>query len=931
MVNAVELKVNGRNVTAHDPEQSLLSFLRNELGLVGAKDGCSKGQCGACTVIVDRQAVRSCLKKMKDLAGAEVETIEGLEKDGVLHPLQQAFLKLSAYQCGFCTPGMIMQAKWLLDNNPNPTVEEVRQGLKQHICRCTGYKKIVEAVLLAAKVLRGEAVIDLEEDTGAMGARCVRTDGYAKVTGKPVYTDDYKLVKPLQGKFVWPAYPHARVLSVDVSEARKMPGVAAVATYDDIPGRKIFGQGYFPQQPIIAKDIVRFVGDPVAVVYAETEAEALAAVKMVHVEYEPLPVLTDMDEAMEPDAMRIYPEYEDGNICSHDHTHKGSIERGFAISDVIVEGEYETSPIDHAYMEPDAALAHYDEDGRLTVHGSVQNPLGLRRELAECLGLEEDRVRVLNHPNGGAFGGREEPSVHIQAALGTLMTGRPVRIVFTREEVNFFTTKRHGMRLRYKLGATKDGKIQAIQVKTVGDTGAYASSGAFVLFRACVFGAGCYAIPNACMDTYAVYTNNTTAGSMRGFGSTQPAVPLESLVDQLAEKLGMDPFTIRRINALSFGKQTITGHVIDYSCGYLECLDAIEARLKRDGLPAPSGPHKKVGWGVASSMKNVGLGSGCPDNAWAQMRLAKDGRFELMAGGVECGQGHDTVVVQIAAEALGVSPRNIVIRPVDSNYTMEAGITTASRQTFVSGNACKGAASVFRQNLLRTASALTGVSEGLLDLDKDGIHHVKGDPSVSMTFRELAEKAEKAGMEVYEKFFYEAPQTHPYHACSDNFDNKMVENRLHFAYCFCAQCVVVEVDELTGAVEVLRVYAANDVGRAVNPALVEGQIEGGVAMGIGMALSERFVQKDGVVVTKDLASLRVPRSTDIPMHIEPVMIEEGHPYGPFGAKGMGELPLNATAPAILNAVYNAVGVRINRLPIDRQKLAEEIRKKQAQD
>lgn len=924
-MSEIKLFVNRNEVIATDPDKTLLRFLREDLGLVGAKDGCSKGQCGTCTVIVNGKTTPSCMHKMGKLEGAQVETIEGLEQDGKLHPIQQAFLKLSAYQCGFCTPGMIMQAKWFLDQNPNPTRQEVREALKGHICRCTGYVKIIDAVMLAAEVLRGETTITLDEG-GAMGANRIRTDGYAKVTGHPVYTDDFKLVKPLQGKMVWPKYPHANILKVDVEEAKKMPGVKAVATYDDVPGRKDFGQGMFTQQPVICGQKVRFVGDPVAVVYAETEAQALAAVEKVHVEYEPLPLVTDPEEAMKPESPKLYEEYENGNLLSHAHTHKGSVEYGFAISDVIVEDDYETQCIEHAYMEPDAALSEYDENGKLTVYGSVQNPLGLQRDICACLDLPEEKVRVVIRPNGGAFGGREEPSVHIQAALGTLMTGRPVRMVFSREEMNFFTTKRHAMRLHYKLGATKDGKIQAIQARTVGDTGAYASSGEFVLFRSCVFGAGCYAIPNAWMDSYAVYTNNVTAGSMRGFGSTQPAVPLETLVDRLGEKLGMDPFEIRRINGLSFGKQTITGHVIDYSCGFLECLDAVEKRLKEEGLPAPSGPHKKVGYGVAASMKNVGLGSGAPDHAWAQMKLDDDGKFLLMAGGVECGQGHDTVVVQIAAEMMGVSSNLIEIKIIDSDYTLDAGITTASRQTFVSGNACKAVAAHFREALITFAAETLGVSRGMLQMNDEGIYHIT-DASCRISFADLAKAAKAAGVTIHEKYHYNAPQTHPYHDCSDNFDNKMVENRLHFSYCFSAQAVVVEVDELTGKVKVLRVYAANDVGKAVNPALVEGQIEGGVAMGLGMALSENFIQKDAQVVTKDLASLKLPKTVDMPETLECLVIEEGHPYGPFGAKGMGELPLNATAPAILNAIYNAVGVRINKLPINSAELARKIQEK----
>lgn len=914
----IKFSLNGKEITAAvDPKMSLLRYLRDELGMVGAKDGCSRSQCGACMVIVNQKAVTACSVKLGKLQGAQVETIEGLAQGGQLHPLQTSFMKLSAFQCGFCTPGMIMAAKALLDSNPDPTPDEVRFALRRNICRCTGYKKIVEAVLLAADIINGRCKIDIDEYSGVVGDRAVRTDALRKVTGKPVYTDDYKLVKPLQGKMLFSKYPHAKVLAVDVSQARKQPGVAYIATYDDVPGRKDFGQGMFPQQPVIAGNVVRFVGDPVAVVYAETEEQAYAAMEHIHVEYEPLPVLTTPEEAMAEGACKIY---EEGNLLKHIHTHKGSVERAFATADFIVEDTYSVGAIDHAYMEPDAALAEYDENGLLTVYGSVQNPMGLRRDLAACLAMDESKLRVVTRPNGGAFGGREEPSVHIQAALGTLLTGRPVRMVFTREELNIFSTKRHAMKMHYKLGATKDGTITAIQANTVGDTGAYASSGEFVLFRACVFGAGPYAIPNACMDSYAVYTNNVTAASMRGFGSTQPCVAMESMVDRLAEKCGLDPFEIRRRNGLDIGKQTITGHVIDYSVGFKEALDKVEAALRKDGLPEPSGPHKKIGVGIAGSMKNVGLGSGCEDAAWAQMRLGQDGMIELLAGAVECGQGHDTVAVQIAAQTLGVSMNRIRILPIDSTVSMDGGITTASRQTFVSGNAVKTVSAMFRGSMLRMAARISGIEEGYLECGEDGIFDVREGHAPILSYGQLAEQTEKLHEKLYEKYYYIAPQTSPIHECSDNPSNDMVGHRLHFSYCFGVQAVIVEVDEDTGEVRVLRVYAANDVGRAINPALVEGQIEGGVAMGIGYALSEKFEMKDGYVLTKQIKDMGIPHTMDVPLDIRPILVEEIHPYGPYGAKGMGELPLNATAPAIMNAIYQATGVRVTELPITPQKL-----------
>lgn len=918
----VTLTINGEQITTSKEEMKLLDFLREELGLIGAKNGCSTGHCGSCTVIIDGKATRSCLKKVKKLEGAVVETIEGIGKQDNLHPLQIAFLKQNAYQCGFCTPGIIMSVKALLDKNQNPTVEEIKNALKHNICRCTGYKKIVEAVLLAASIIRGEQHVDLFECDGKVGDRAVRIDGINKVMGRAVYTDDYKLKKSLQGKMLFSEYPHAKILSIDIEEAKKMPGVAAIALYEDVPGRKDFGQGLFTQQPVIAGDIVRFVGDPVAVVYAESEEQAYAALGKINVEYEPLPIITTIQEALAKDS---YPIYEDGNVLKHIHTHKGDVKRGFAKSDVIVEQVFNTQCVDHGYLEPDAAHAQYDEKGRIKVYGATQSPKHMLNDLCACLGLSEDKVVFVTRPNGGAFGGREEPSVHIQAALGTLMTGRPVRMVFTREELNKFSVKRHAMRLHYKLGATKDGKILAIEVKTHGDTGAYASSGEFVLYRACAFAAGPYTIPNACIDTYAVYTNNVTAASMRGFGSTQPCVAMETTLDILAEKCGVSPIEIRRINGLDQGKQTVTGHVVDYAVGFQDAITAIENEIESEGIPKPSKPGRKVGIGYAGCMKNVGLGCGVEDAAWAQMRLEPNGKITILAGGVECGQGHDTIIAQIAAEEIGVSMSQFNIAPINSEYSLDGGITTASRLTFVSGNAVRTVSSIFRDKMLKYAAKELDISVSTLEIYSKGIRSI--DQKICISFGEFAKAVYDNADEIYEKYYYIAPKTSPMKECSDNYSNDMVENRLHFSYCFGVQAVIIEVDESTGETEVLRVFAAHDVGKAINPALVEGQIEGGVAMGIGYALSEEFVMKDGYVESKTFGKLGIPDITQIPTDIRAIIIEDNHPYGPYGAKGMAELPLNATAPAILNAIYNAVGIRVEAIPINPKKLAELIKQK----
>ena len=915
----IKLFVNETAVEATDPDMSLMIFLREELGLISVRNGCAAGQCGACTVIVDGKAREACAINLGGLAGAKVQTVESLAAGDKLHPLQKAFMKLSAFQCGFCTGGMIMAAKALLDKNPSPTTEDVRQGLKRNICRCTGYKKVVDAVLLAAAVIRGETEIDLNENRGMMGDNAIRTDAIAKVTGRKVFTDDYKLDRPLQAKFKFPDVPHGKVLSVDISKAEKMPGVVKIARHADIPGRKIFGQGMVPQQPVIAGDIVRYIGDPVAVVYAESEAQACAAVDKIIVEYKELPLITSPEQALAEDAHPIFPE---GNLLSHNHTRKGDTERGFELSEVIVEGEFETPFIDHGYLEPDAALAEYDEQGRIVVYGSVQNPMGLVRDICACLDLPEDKVIVVTRHCGGAFGGREEPSVHIQAALGTLLTGRPVRMVFSREELNRFSTKRHPMKLHYKIGAAKDGRLLAMKIKITGDTGAYMSSGEYVLFRSCVYSAGPYEVPNAWVDTYAVYTNNVPDASMRGFGSPQPCAAVETMMDALAEKCGLSPIEIRRINGLAPGKQTLTGHVIDYACGFQAALDAIETALKRDGTPKPSARGKKVGVGIACAMKNVGLGSGMEDAAWAQMKLAEDGGFTLYAGGVEMGQGHDTVVVQIAAQALGLPMNRLRIAPVNSEYSLDGGISTASRLTFVSGNACKMAALAFKESLLKFASRESGIPACLLILDESGIKTKEADGGWSVTFENLAKAAYEKNDIPYEKYYYIAPATAPMKECSDNPSGAKEEYRLHFSYCYSAQAVVAEVDENTGEVTVLKVYAASDTGKAVNPALVEGQIEGGVVMGIGYALSEEFKMINGMIGSPSFKDLGILNSSQVPYEIESIIIEDDHQDGPYGAKGMGELPMNATAPAILNAIYDAVGVRVKKLPIRPSELIE---------
>lgn len=918
----IALTVNGKRVVAKDPEKTLLNFVREDLGLVGAKDGCSRGQCGTCTVIVNGKAVRSCTRKMKALEGAVVETIEGLADGDNLHPIQIAFLKCHAYQCGFCTPGIIMATKALLDSNPHPTDDEIKHALRFNICRCTGYVQIIEAIRLAIDIIDGKETVDLFDCRGWVGESPVTKKGIERVTGKALFTDDFKLDNALQGRLMFPKYPHAKILSIDTSEAMKQPGVVFIATHKDIPGYKFFSQEIYPQQ-ILAIDKVRFIGDPIAVVYAETAQQAYDAMKYIHVEYEVLPVIATAAQGYAEDSVRVHEEYP--NNYSSTHISKGNVERGFAKSDIIVEEDIKTQTVEHGSLEPDAAMAEIDEKGRVVVYGSAQNPTKVRTDVAAALGVKQDKIRNITLPSGGAFGKREDQICHIFAALGAFLTKRPVRVILTRNEVNAYTTKRHAIDFHYKVGATKDGKLTAMQTHTIGDTGAYSSLGDYLMSCTASMGSGPYDVPNVDFNSHAVFTNKVIGGCFRGYGSTQVAVAVEVIMDRIAEKCGISPFEIRKINGLDTGKQTPSGQIIEYSCGFQAALDAVEKALEKDGIPQPSEPGKKIGIGIAGAFKNMGYGNGMEDGAGAMIHLTTDGKLELLTGGVELGQGHDTIVCQVAAETLGVNYNDINIGPVDDDVSpYSTGSTSASRMSYISGNAVRTCCIKFKDKLLNYVGEKTNISEGFLDCDTTGVFDCRKNSTFKMSFADIGKILEENGDTLKEEYYYVAGECFPPNENGDNIDQDMVNHKIVNAYIFAAQAVIVEVDEETGKVDVLRVYAADDCGRAINPALVKGQIYGSVMMGMGYALSEKFVVENGYNVTKEYWELGLPKFTDTP-DIRPIIIEEIHPFGPYGAKGFGEVALNPTAPAILNAIYNAVGVRVNSLPVDQNKLAAAIK------
>ena len=925
MGNKISFIVNERNYTFDNmQEMSLLKFLRDYLGLLGAKNGCNQGHCGTCTVIVDGKAKRACLMKLLKLDGVCIETIENLNKDGKLHPIQEAFIQEGAVQCGFCTPGMVMAAKALLDVNLNPTDEDIKDALKFNICRCTGYASIIRAIKKAALIMSNAFKVIPEKDRSksGIGESPIKKDAYDKVTGKPIFADDIYFDDMIYGKLLLSAHPFAKVKNIDDTKAFKQPGVIKVLTAKDIPGRNGFGL-LNPHQPVLADGIVRYMGDPIALVLAESEEQAEAALKYIAVDYEPLKGVFSPEDGMKEGAPLIH---EDGNVMKHVQVRRGNIDKAFAMADIIIEGTYTTPMVEHAYLEAESAVAKIEEDGTVIVMTASQGSHAFRESISSCLDITEEKVRVIYTPAGGAFGGKEEPTVQIHCALGAMITGRPVKMTLTRQESLIMSTKRHWERMHYRHGATKDGRVIAVEARIIADAGAYESLSQPVVFRSAVVGAGPYDIPNIKIDSYGVYTNHCPGGAFRGFGSTQVAFGAEQQMDKIARALDIDPFTIRKINGLKEGRATITGQVLKGDTGYIQTVEAVEKALEEyhKNIPEP-GAGKRIGIGVASSYKNVGLGAGKKDRAGASIEIDNHGKVYLRVGATDMGQGSDTVLTQMASEVTGISFEDFLVISNDTSQTIDGGVTTASRQTYISGHAVIGAAAKLKRVVNSLFLEVVGVKESDYEFIQGGIRlHKKGKFNANVendfiSYLNLAKMARENKVALKADYIYTAPTTYSLRERADHQPKVPIEKyNIHFAYCFNTQAAIVEVDELSGEVKVLKVIAAQDLGKAIHPQNCHGQLEGAIVMGIGYGLSEEFKLVDGKMITDNLAKLRLPKITDMP-EMQTILIEE-ESDGPFGAKGMGEVPINSTAPAIISAIYDAIGVRIENLPATKEKV-----------
>lgn len=739
--------------------------------------------------------------------------------------------------------------------------------------------------------------------TTVIGQNLPRIDAWDKATGQARYPDDFSMPGMLHAKVVWSEHPHARVRRIDTAKAEAYPGVVRVITYRDVPVNE-YGINIYDQPVLVAEgDKVRWVGDRIALVVAETERAAEEARRLVQVDYEPLPVVTDPREAMKPGAPLVHDEPGDTNVLRHIKIRKGDVEAGFAQSDVIVEGTYVTPYVEHAYLQPEAGLGYIDEQGRVTVVCAAQWPYDDVHQIAHILNLPLEQIREIVPAVGGAFGGREDMFIQHLLALAAYLLRRPVKMAFSREESLTRTGKRHPFYLRHRWGATHDGKLTAVEIEAIADAGAYASTSSVVLANAVTFLAGPYVVPNARIDGYAVYTNNAVTMAMRGFGATQPPVTYEQQMDRLAEALGlatsigsvrglsqaegMDPVELRLKNLFDEGSVAVTGNRMPPGVGIKETLRQAawaagwreeDGRWLRPDLGQPSAPHKRRGIGVACAYKNVGYSFGFDDKTTARVELTLEpsgaiGRARVLVGASDVGEGVHTALAQIAAEMLGVRLEQVEIAPLDTAEVPNAGSSSASRHVYISGNAvlhaCQEAKAKWEAALRAEAGQTRIVAE--------------------YTFHGRS-----------------ARRTTP-------FNPETGQCEPHISYGYGTQIALVEVDTLTGEVDVLKVWAAHDVGRAVNPQMVLGQIGGGVHMGLGYALMEDFIQHEGRAVTRNFAEYVIPTTLDMP-DIVPIIVEVPDPAGPYGAKGVGEMTTLPTAPAILNAIYDAVGVRLERLP-----------------
>jgi CO/xanthine dehydrogenase Mo-binding subunit/aerobic-type carbon monoxide dehydrogenase small subunit (CoxS/CutS family) len=896
-MKTTQIAINGSSleVTAN-PARRLSDVLRDDLGLTGTKVGCDAGDCGACTVLLDDKPVNACMVPIGRLNGHSVVTIEGLDTSGEIESLQQSFLAHGAAQCGICTPGMLVSAAALLRRNTEPTEAEVQDALGGVLCRCTGYRKIVAAVTGAPVPFPD---ISAAPSGKAVGHRATRVDGLPKLNGRDIFGADGAPADALVASIVRSPHHRARFELGDLEAyVDNTSGLVAVFTAVDIPGNNRFG--VIPataDQPVFAESEVRFRGEAVAMIAGEPGAIAGLDLEAFPITWEPLNPVMSIEEALGSDAPRIHLD-RPHNVLTRGLVQRGDIDGSLNGTNVIVEGEWTTGFVEHAYIEPEAGHAVRVAD-HLEVYVSTQSPHLDRRALAEILDLEPEAIQIRPSSVGGGFGSKLDLSVQPYVALAAWKLGRPVRLTYSRPESMRATTKRHPSQINVRLAASPSGKLEAMDFEGTFNTGAYASWGPTVANRVPVHAGGPYIYSSYRARTTAVHTNGPPAGAFRGFGVPQSTIAQEGLFDELADALGMDRLEFRMVNALTEGQPTPTGQVFQTGVGFHDCLASLHPHWERARVEAAeanaNGPSfQKRGVGIAGMWYGCG-NTALPNPSTVRIGLRNDGRVVLFQGAVDIGQGANTVMTQICADSLGVDMATIVRIGPDTDTTPDAGKTSASRQTYVTGNATALAAASLRTRLLDLTGA---AADAHLDPGADRlVIHDHGNKR-TLDLRTLP--ADDFGLVAVAEATYDPPTT------------PLDENGQGDPYAvfgFGAHLAELCVDTELGTVRLLRITAAHDVGRAINPTLVEGQIEGGIAQGIGLALMEEYLPGRN----ENLHDYLIPTIGDVP-EIVSILIESNDPHGPYGAKGIGEHSLIPTAPAIMNGIRDAIGVTIRSLP-----------------
>ena len=846
--------VNGQVVTTRK-KQTLLRFLRDELHLTSVKDGCSQGACGACTVIIDGKTCKACVPTTDRLEGKNILTVEGLSK-WESEVFTYAYGETGAVQCGFCIPGMVMCTKALLDVNPDPTEAEIKYAIRNNYCRCTGYVKIIAAVKLAAKILREGVIPAKSADDWKIGSRVHRLDVEEKVLGFGKYPDDFYMDGMCYGSALRSKYPRARVMSIDASAAKALPGVVAVLTAEDIPGENKIGHLKHDQYTLIpVGGLTHYLGDAVALVAAEDMETVERAKKLIKVEYEVLPAVHSIEEARAMDAPLVFDE-EESNVQAYKHVSRGNAKEAIKNAKHVITQHFETPWTEHAFLEPECAVAYIDEDGDVRIISTDQDAYCTFHECSLMLGT--DKVKAENALVGGGFGGKEDMTVQHHAALLAYRTGRPVKVRLTRAESLLIHPKRHHFVMDFTMGCDENGRILGVKAKVASDTGAFASLGGPVLERACTHAAGPYAYENFEIEGTAYYTNNPPAGAFRGFGVTQTCFATETLLNMMADEIGITPWEIRYRNAIRPGGVLPKVQIVDESSGLAETLEAV--KVEYDGGLAGGKPV-----GLACAMKNAGVGVGIPDWGRAKLIVEEDQKLHIYAGASCIGQGLGTVLVQMVVSNTDLRRDDIVYERSNTWIAPDSGTTSGSRQTMITGEAVRRAC------------------EKLMEAKKDG-----------KTLADLA------GQEFYGEYL----------AKTDPLGADVPNPVSHVAYGYATQVCI--LDSKSRKIDTM--IAAHDVGKAVNPLSCEGQIEGGVVMSLGFALTERYPIDENCKPIDKFGALGLFRAHEIPK-IKAIVIDKPGLNVACGAIGIGEITSIPTAPAVTDAYYRLDGERRFTLPI----------------